>query len=126
MPVTNLPPQYFGNMSSADLRLRFVDLSARFPTGDAPAGTPTAVVQPIDGDDNPMMVNGSASWDTGPRNVFVGQFGQPYLSLGPRILFTLSGGTKGNTYTIVVSWQDSSGQLVSIPVYQFVQWGPSG
>jgi hypothetical protein len=117
MPAPNRPPQYFGPMSSLDLRLRFIDLSLCFPAGDAPA---------IAGDPTPLVLVGTPAWDTGQRQVFTGPYGTAYLSPGPRIALTLAGGAKGNTYTILLTWQDSAGQGITLPVYQFVQWDATG
>jgi hypothetical protein len=126
MPAPQRPPLYFGPVSSMDKRLRFVDLSQRFAPGDLPTGTPSAEVLSIAGDADPLGLEGPAAWSLGPLNVFTAPFGTPFLSPGPRIALTLSGGTAGNVYTIMVTWQDSQGQNVTEPVYQFVQWGPSG
>jgi hypothetical protein len=125
MPAPQMAPQYFGPVSATDQRVRYVDLSARFPSGITPTGTPTAKVLSSANDGNPLALV-TAAWDLGPRNVNVAPYGRPYLSPGPRVVLTITGGTKGNTYTILVSFTDSTGQNVTLPVHQFVQWDANG
>ncbi len=126
MASPQVAAQYFGPIASTDESLRLFDLSQWFAAGASPAGTPSAGVVPIDNDPTPLAIDGAAAWDLGARNVFVAPFGLLWLSPGPRVAITLVGGTKGNTYTILLTWQDSTGQQRTRPAYQFVQWGPTG
>jgi hypothetical protein len=122
----SIPAQEWTPLAAGNVATRRFDLSLWFRNGDTPAeAVPTlAVIAPAN-DDSPLTV-GAATWETGNRLVRIPP-GVDYQSPGPRIVVPITGGgTRGVTYEIQATFQDSAGQTRTIVAYQFVQYDSTG
>ena len=110
---TAVPPLLsFGSAGPSDQDWYFLDLSAWLPAGDTPSSPVVTISYSGFTDSNPMTVLTAASIDTGNRT-FRMPSGVDYVSLGPRIMVKLGGGSIGNTFMVNFAWSDSQGrQLV--------------
>lgn len=119
-----LPAQNWTPIAAGNVATRRFDLSLWFRNADVPSGIPTLTVIAPAGDATPLTV-GAAAWETGLRLVRIPP-GVDYQSPGPRIAVPITGGgTRGNTYEIQATFQDSEGQTRTIVGYQFVQYDDS-
>jgi hypothetical protein len=119
----SLPAQQWGPIGAGNTVTRRFDLSLWFRNGDTPAPNVVpvlAVIAPVN-DTTPLTL-GDATWETESRLVRIAP-GLDYQSPGPRITVPITGGgTRGVTYEIQATFQDSGGQTRTVVGYQFVQY----
>ena len=120
-----LPPLEWSPASALDSDFFWLLMSQWLPPNDTILN-PTVSVVAITGDSNPLsVVPDSVIVDTGPRLVSISP-GTWTTDPGPRIQVQLAGGSKGQTYTTLIGWQNRQGRTKSRPALLFIQWDATG